>query len=308
MSFNFMGYYRVGSYKVLRSFILHELRSARQRIRTIEAELVRIGSITVLYKKVPSGTVPEGQGPALEGGGTASEERVGLSVTPDSSVCRLVQAYIAQGGNPYDISMFLNPNSSNWVDVTDYESADESTETTIVENQSQPYGGVLYPISRFETDYRSGGLGEIDSGGMLTGLKNPKTRLANKPVENRPNYDKTRRSQYILRKAFRQAIRDKRNNLEYRILKLMDLREQLEHEKSELMMACGGFIAGVQDSAAAAGAGLSTMEIIDDLDTEIFTYTQDADELCLGVDTSKVRQGIRSYIFIDYVQEKWTGL
>jgi len=205
MSFNFMGYYRVGSYKVLRSFILHELRSARQRIRTIEAELVRIGSVTVFYKIVPSGSEAEGS--------TASEERVGLSVTPDSSVCRLVQAYIAQGGNPYDISMFLNPNSSNWVDVTDYEGADESTETTIVENQSQPYGGVLYPISRFETDYRSGGLGEIDSGGMLTGLKNPKTRLANKPVENRPNYDQTRRSQYILRKAFRQAMMISDNGL-----------------------------------------------------------------------------------------------
>lgn len=300
MSFNFMGYYRVGSYRVLRSFILHQLRSARQRIRTLDAELVRIGSITVLYKRLSSGSDTVGD--------NASEERVGLSVTPDSSICRLVQAYIAQGGNPYDISMFLNPNSSNWVDVTDYESADESTESIIIEEQTQPYGGVFYPMSRSEMDYRSGGLGTLDSGGMLTGLKNPNMRLAKKPVENRPNYDITRRTQYILRKPFRQVMRDKRNNIEYRILKLMDLREQLEQEKSELMMACGGFISGVQDSAAAAGAELSTMELVDDLDTEIFTYTEDDDELCLGVDESKLREGIRTYIFIDFVQEKWTGL
>lgn len=298
MSFNFMGYYRVGSYKVLRSFVLHELRSARQRIRTLDAELIRIGNIAVLYKKVPSGSETTGD--------TASEERVGLSVTPDSSICRLVQAYIAQGGNPYDISMFLDPESSDWVDVTD-EDAAEDAESIIVEDQAQPYGGVLFPMSRMETDYRSGGLGTLDSGGMLTSLKNPKMRLANKPVENRPNYDITRRTQYILRKPYRQAMRDKRNNLEYRILKLMDLREQLEHEKAELMMACGGFISGVQESQAAAGAELSTMELINDLDTEIFTYTED-DQLCLGVDTSKLREGVRTYIFVDYLQEKWTGL
>lgn len=290
MSFNFMGYYRVGSYRVLRSFLLNQLRSARQRIRTIDAELTRIGAITVLYKTVP----------ADNGSSRGTEERVGLAVTPDSSVCRLVQAYIAQGGNPFDISMFLDPNSSSWREVPD------SEDSGLVEHQTQPYGGVLFPMSRQESDYRSGGLGSLDTGGMLMSLKNPKRRMGSTPVENRPNYGATRRSQYIVRKPFRQAIRDKRNNLEWRILKLMDLREQLEHEKSEILMACGGYISGVAISEGTVDMRLSTFELLGDLDNEIFSYDEEGN--CLGPDRARLREGIRSYIYEDFVQEKWTGL
>ena len=102
MSFGWLGTFRQGSWQSFRTFVLNERRDVASRIRVIEAELLRIGEVTVLY-----GTTEEEDGSV-----TTTEERVGFSVSPGSSLAKLLQAYVALGGNPFDVSLFLTPDST----------------------------------------------------------------------------------------------------------------------------------------------------------------------------------------------------
>ena len=113
------------------------------------------------------------------------------------------------------------------------------------------------------------------------------------------------RKNYLTRKALKQVMRDKRNNLEWKITKMMDLREQLEEELAWIRCAAGGFVAGVTAPPVTIGADLALVDLFQSLDDEIF-YTEDG--INKGVDESRLRQGIRTYIFVDYEAERWTAL
>lgn len=214
MAFGWLGTFRSGSWLTFREFVLNERRDASRRIAVIEAELARIGEVTVYY-----GTTTD-----AEGNVTVTEERTGFAVSEGSSLEKLIRAYTALGGNPFDISLFLTPTSTLLVDGTGEQAP------------SQPYDGVVYPVS---DSYVSG---HIYEGGFQVIKKYVPRR-----VGGRKELDDARTAALVAqaRGWTNKAIKSKRNDLEARIIKLCDLKEQLEHELEDLTMALSGTISAI---------------------------------------------------------------
>lgn len=213
MSFGWLGTFRQGSWQAFRKFVLEERRDVLARMKVIRAELARIGEVTVLFA-----TEVDDDGNVT---GT-SEERLGFTVTPGSSLGKLIQVYTALGGNPFDISLFLTPDSAVAVDPADLGEA----------TSGQPHEGVIYP--------RSGAYstGSIYEGGFLVLKKYTPAR-----VGGRKDMDNSKFASRVdlARRWVNKEIRYKRNDLEARIIKLCDLREQLLHELEQLEVAVAGF-------------------------------------------------------------------
>ncbi len=211
MGYGWLGTFRQGQWRSYRDFILNERRVVTRRVSVIQAELDRIGRIQVGYLRV---TDP------VSGDVVVTEQRVSFTVTQGSSLSKLIQAYVALGGNPFDISLFLTPDST-------YADDDGS------EYQTQPYGGVIYPKtgnSEFGTRY---------DGGHLVVKKYPPSKTGGR----RDLQDNTVSGLVSTsRKWVNQTIQHRIHDLEARILKLFDLREQLMRELDDLSMAIGGTV------------------------------------------------------------------
>lgn len=246
-SFGFMSKYRTGYYLGVRSFLLRERRSIPNRIAHINAELSRIGEVQVKYQIIKKD----------DGSATATEKRVSFLVTPNTSLEKLVRAYIAQGGNPLDISMFLTPDLNQLV---------ETSAGSLVVRESQPYGGVAAPLTQAYHTTNDGPsdqtndvgvqkvqeagpsetLGEYP-GGYLNVIKYPPRRLGGRKD---PDEESTTFALEMdnIRKWANAEIRYKLHDLEARILKLCDLREQLKNELDfVLTQAWGGLMRGLED-------------------------------------------------------------
>lgn len=224
MSFGWNCMFRKGSWLELRRFVLLQRQNVGNRINYINKELERIGNIKVLYEK--SG---EGEDQII------TEKRIGIEVDLDSALGKLLKAYIAQGGNPFDISMFLQPDSYEWVE----QEGDPSGDNVITDSQGnvknltkdydQPYGGVLAP--RTSTTEESE---QIDASGWLPIWKYGPRRLGGKK-NIYPRADEIGGAISHARKWVTQEISHLRNNLEARIIKLCDLREQLMIERDDTL-------------------------------------------------------------------------
>jgi hypothetical protein len=185
---------------------LEERRDAALRISVILAEQKRIGRVDVQFTKDDEGEVTEG--------------RAFIRVDPvDSSMGKLMQAYTGLGGNPWDISMFLKPDSVRLVEVNGVQ----------VLKFSQPSGGVLYA--------KSGSLafgGSVYEQGNSSLFKYDFTRVGGRrELGNEVDAMQVLRS----RRWVEQEIRYKRNALEERIIKLADLQEQLDQEMDNITCA-----------------------------------------------------------------------
>jgi hypothetical protein len=194
-----------------------------------------------------------------DGSVRATENRKGLLVTPNTTLEKLLRAYIAQGGNPLDISMFLVPDLNRQVDT-----GDEGNPRTI---EKMPYGGVAAPMSREKHATNDGPLDDTTSvaaqkvaegseavgfgefpGGYLNLIKYPPRRLGKRkdPDEDASMFALEFDS---IRRWANQEIRYKLHDLEERIIKMCDLREQLQNELDfTLMQAWGGLLRGLQDN------------------------------------------------------------
>lgn len=215
MSFGWLGIFRQGSWFALRRFVLQERRDLPRRVGVIRAELTRIGTITVLYnREVDSGT----------GEVRVTEQRRGFSVTANSSLERLVQAYIAQGGNPLDISHFFIPDRSVVVS--------EDTEGNTTLGDQYPYGGIVYPLTA-EPNEPQNTFG-VNPGGFL-----PLRKYIPGRIGGRRDLDSDAESfvNFVsaLRRPVTQEIRTKLHDIEARIIKLMDLAEQLRLEIDNIL-------------------------------------------------------------------------
>jgi hypothetical protein len=272
MSFNFVGIFRVGSYKVFRRFVAHELRDAESRLEVIRAELTRIGSIEIVWEKTQDDTfiIPLDaeddedieQIPVER----VSERRVGLIVDgPLTTIGKLCQAYIAQGGNPFDISMFMDP-------VEGMGTADDTgTESEFKIVWKHPSGGIAYPRTREDI----GGGSFQDGGGKMSINKDPKLRLG-----DGISWDKAEdyTGHYIAkaREWITQEVREKRNDLEWRIIKQMDLREQLRTEMDHLIYrAANGMFAETTPDNESQDMGLSVPAILHHIDDIIFAKSEE---------------------------------
>jgi len=212
---------RRGAWDEFRRFALLQRANVPSRVFQIEKELKNIGKLTVRYERSdPS----DNQSPM-------SERRAGVYVSKGTTLCKLLQAYVAQGGNPFDISMFLIPDS--------YEmSGDETVET-------QPYKGVIYPESRDEDERFSS---KIDTSGFLIFWRYPARKTASKVSVWSEHAHTIGHRVESARRWLPQEIKTLRNDLEARIIKLCDLREQLLLERDEILyQALGDAVPGYED-------------------------------------------------------------
>ena len=220
MAFNFLGMFATHDYLGLRDYLLQELANVNSVALQLDAEIDRIGTASIIW--------------AEDENGNATEKRLGMYITPsDSSIAKLMRAYIARGGNPFDICDYLDPEEG----VAFVASEDNPEETVMV--FTQPYGGVASVRTREEPT------ADFDDGGELIYGKNFRLR-AGKEIRND-------RAEVIAshvasaREWANQGIKEKRNDLEWRIIKLLDLCEQLKIERKErLFHDVSGMLSSVE--------------------------------------------------------------
>jgi hypothetical protein len=228
MSFGWTCMFRHGSWLEFRRFALLQRQNTPSRVALINAELARIGNVSIAYK--------------IEGD-SCTEARDGFVVDPSTSLGKLMRAYIAQGGNPFDISMFLHPDSFRFIEDAQQGGFDDETrrvgEFRVLE--TQPYGGIVYPESNDEFE-------GVDTSGWLPLWKYPPRKLGSNEANIFPEADQIGSQIRKVKKVFAQEISHLRNNLEARILKLCDLREQLIRERDELLVnALSGSVVVLED-------------------------------------------------------------
>lgn len=242
MPFNFLGTMRQCQWRFFRDWVLNERRAVTGRVKVINAELNRIGAITVFYKSREDATVQTLAGAVTEIQ-TVTEERTRFTVSPGSSLEKLVQAYIAHGGNPMAISLWLQPDSVQFTgdqDPSDDPDNDPNKITTSEGFESvprdQPYGGNFSTLS---TD--SYGPGGQYKGGLSVSLRDP-TKMAGRYVEEGTAGAKIAIKMDWARRWVRQEL-SSLSRMEEKIMKLMDLREQLMDERDSLICtAIGGSV------------------------------------------------------------------
>ena len=243
MSFGWLGSFRQTQWREFRSFALKERKSANARLAVLDADIQRIGEITMFYARRSSLVDSRGE---LSVADAVTEVRTGFSVSPGSSLEKLLIAYIVLGGNPGDISLFLKPDRVEFqseIDPSEDPNVDPSVQINDIAvpdvNNEQPHFGMIAP----ESDNR--GIGGADRGGWLEWGRYPFARIgriinlsdADGKIANQVDY---------ARRWVNPAIQERRNNLESKIIKLMDLKEQLQDERDKILMqAIGGTITGL---------------------------------------------------------------
>lgn len=240
MAFNFLGTMREAQWKCFRNWVLTERQSVAPRLKVIDAELQKIGHITVTYKTVNQ-TVQTGDG-AEKNLQNVTEERESFTVSAGSTLEKLVQAFISQGGNPMAISMFLQPDQTQFTTPEDPDESitnDSNELFTDIGPEStpavQPGRGVMAPMSG---DYGPGGQYK---GGLSTSLRDMRKIVGRYFPEGEAGAKIAIRMNHA-RKWVGQELAEL-TRMEVRIMKIMDLREQLSQERNTLIQqAIGGSV------------------------------------------------------------------
>ena len=243
MPFNYLGTMRAAQWQAFRNWTLNERKALTARTRVIDAELRRIGRITVVYDRVTQ-VVQTASGAEREVT-TVNEKRTGFIVSAGSTLEKLVQAYVAVGGNPMSISMWLQPDEVQWTTTMDPVDDPEKNRNEAFNDNNvtssppdQPYYGVIAPRSSDTYGPRSGSRYE---GGLPTFIRDPQTLAGRYFSESDASTKIQTRTDYM-RRWVQQSISELAN-LEHRIMKVMDLREQLQKERNDIVQqAVGGSV------------------------------------------------------------------
>lgn len=220
-SFSKLGRWPVAYFHAVSAWLMEHRKEVAQNIITLNSEIERIGFVTVLYQS------------------EQSENRIGFKVTQGSSLEKLIKAYVALGGNPFDISPFWMPDDSTYSPGQGFE-------------HKYPYGGYVSiksaapnePLQQFAADGSmiSTGSEESPAGDPTTTAYFPARQGMRAPPTDMVIVSYMRN----MRDWANQAIKERVQNIEWQIVKLMDLREQLSNERDKvLQQAMGGMIEGV---------------------------------------------------------------
>lgn len=223
-SFSKTSTWNAGYFRGISSWVLRNRRDVTSRIDAINAELKRIGRVTVVYK-----TAVDDLGNII-----VTEERIGFSVTPKSSLEKLLQAHIAQGGNPYDISMFLYPDST---------AVDTDEDDNPIVQPRYPHGGVAAPksVSYANPVGEEGATGfEGYQGGFMEMDRYFPARQGSRRDRGSRDDESVVRTVQTMRLWANQDIKERLQDIEWRILKLADLAEQLTRERDEILVEAFG--------------------------------------------------------------------
>ncbi len=223
-SFDKMTVWPIGYFRATTSWLLRNRKEVSARISTMSAEIARIGHLTIGYEKTTD----------AEGVTTVSETRISISVTPGSTIQRLVQAYIANGGNPLDISPFAH-------------ATDDYPHGGVVSPQSSDAGTrqpVMLPADG-DNDPVDSGFGAY-MGGWLNTDRYYASRQGGRKDSGSYDSDTIVVGMHQIRSWANQEIKERLQDIEWRIIKQCDLREQLIKERDEvLVQAFGQYLEGV---------------------------------------------------------------
>ena len=266
MAFNWLGTFRTGAWKVYREFVLNEQRDILNRIKVIDIELSRIGKVIIIYENAGDNYHIRDDITVLS---SKSEERLGFLITPaTSSLAKLMQAYIAMGGNPFDMSMFLQPPIGDSETTPAFEAVFNDDGEFLGFRENQPYGGILWPIGS-----KTGELG-VSTGGWLPFWRYPSRKFGNALNYNKENSE-TGKWVEPSRRWVDQTIRYKRDNLENQILKLMDLREQLLKERDETLVEVSGGVVNDLSYSEFFFQGVRLPRVVNLIDQAIYDLEDD---------------------------------
>ena len=281
MSFNWTMLFREGSWLEFRSFALKQRQNVQLRFDTIDHELTKIGKVSITYQRDPNNPLK------------MTERRLGINIKPDTTLAKLLQAYVAKGGNYFDISMFLKPDSYT---VVETEGQDGETVNAIKENQ--PYTGVISPSSGDAISDK------VDTTGVTDVWKDPARKLGDKGTLWDEDSTKLVGDRIIYARSWiQQEIKQLRNELEARILKLCDLREQLLIERNEIILtAIAGTTAGTEFDPEAFIEDFHLSKIVYALDTDFYEMKEDG-----TADFTKPKQGRGSKQFANLLEDAPTG-
>jgi hypothetical protein len=240
-SFSKMGVFPAGYFRATTQWLLRERRDVAARIDTLQTELLRIGEVKMAYQ------------PVQEGDDTRKTyRRIGFTVTVGSSLARLVQAYIAQGGNPYDISHFLHPDTTAWVETSDGK---------LARQEEYPGGGFVAPKSAAYNEPLAKPLSDDGSampeetgygaypGGMMDTHRYNPGRLGGRLDRGSWDSNTVNRVMHDVRKWANKEIKTRLQDMEWRVIKLSDLAEQLTQERDHVLMeAFAGTLNGLPES------------------------------------------------------------
>lgn len=227
---------RSGYWVGIRTWLLKETMDIPKRIDYIEKERERIGRITVDYEVKDDG----------RGNFIATENRLAFTVTPNSSLEKLVKSYILMGGNPMDISMFMYPDTTKV-----YASGADDLGTDHLINQKYPYDGKVSPIQRKDSESSQYKRSDVDTVGNDYSYGSDPGGGLNVKKYQPPRIDQGARLiwtqehtiqsavMHDLRNWANQEIAEKLHLLEHKIIKLCDLEEQLTEEIEVLTKAFG---------------------------------------------------------------------
>jgi len=248
--------------------------------------------------------------------GKRTETRVNVFCTPEGCALeKLMQAYVSMGGNPLDISPFWLPDKQ---EIKQDQDEDEEAEW----QHAYPHGGVAAPISTSSesTVSASDPDGDDDTtgstnygehmGGWLNIQKYPPRRLGGR-AEASFDKDHTAIAATVGRARLfaNQEIKYKLHDLEHRIIKLMDLREQLENEIDEVLMSAFGGSMEAENFDEIEGwdtelyhPDMRVQAIIRDIDSIIFHYKDSGDGTIVFFEDSD-EIALRSWVYEDHVSE-----
>jgi len=231
-SFSKMAFWPTGYFRAYARWLLRERRDVASRIRVLEAERTRTGFVQVLYRETE---------------GVLTEERMGFAITHGSSLVRLCQAYIANGGNPLDVSTFMHPDNTVVIGLDDV----SATQTTYYQ---YPHGGVIAPRSVNPNDPvgepGDNGYGPYQGGWLDTDRYYP-ARMGGRMDRGMVDSDAIVQAMHQIRGWANPVIKERLQDMEWRIVKLADLEEQLRLERDHtLLRAFGGSLDAVMGDYA----------------------------------------------------------
>lgn len=149
-----------------------------------------------------------------------------------------MQAYIATGGNPFNISGFLYPDETEWLE----------TSPELAGQQRYPGGGIVAPKSVAYNNPVPGGdrTGyEGYEGGWMESARYAPSRMGGRLDRGAWDYETVVRVMHDVRKWANAEVK-RLQNMEWQIIKLADLHEQLRRERDEtLMEAFAGQLSGL---------------------------------------------------------------
>ncbi len=230
-SFTKMGSFPVGYFRATTAWLLRERRDVVTRIATLQAEMARIGFVTMNYRKVTVGDSTK-----------ATAERLGFSIPEGTTLARLVQAYIATGGNPFNISGFLHPNTTEvspqadgGVSVAqDYPGGGAPGAQSVAYDNPLPEGPEDGSTNPNKSGYEAYEGGYIDHPGYKP------ARMGGRM--DRGSWDDATvvRVMHDTRNWANKEIKARLQNREWQIIKLSDCWEQLRVERDEVLMEAFG--------------------------------------------------------------------